>query len=94
MMDFSLWELRGTAVIDFIRSYSIDTTDFLVIYLLGFFLVTSALLGFGFYLWHLKSSNEHTRSRLLNILNGYLSAACMSCSSAVLNMMIMIMIGS
>ena len=75
MTDFSLWELRGTAVIDFIRSYSIDTTDFLVIYLLGFFLVTSALLGFGL---HLQSSNEHTQSRLLNNLNDSECAHCCS----------------
>ena len=85
MIDFSLWESRSRAVNDFIRHYSFDMTDFVLISLLGFFLVISALLGFGFYLWHLKSSNEHTQSRLLNILNGYLSAVCMIFSPAVLN---------
>ena len=42
----------------------------------------TAVLGFGFFLWHLKSSNEHTQCRLLNILNGYLSAVCMTFSPA------------
>ena len=39
-----------------------------------------ALLGFGFYLWHLKSNGDQSQSRLLNILNGYLSLTCMGFS--------------
>ena len=35
----------------------------------------TALLGFGLYLWYLKSSDDQSQSRLLNILNGYLSLA-------------------
>ena len=85
MMDFSLWESRSLAVNNFIRHCSFDITDFFIIFFFGSFLVISAQLGFGFYLWYLKSSNEHTQSRLLNILNGYLSAACMIFSPAVLN---------
>ena len=73
LIDFSLWESRSQAINDFIRHYSFDTIGFVFIPLLGFFLVISAMLGFGFYLWHLKTSNEHTQNRLLNILNGYLS---------------------
>ena len=37
----------------------------------------TAFAGFGFYLWFLSSSNDQTQKRLLNILNGYLSVACM-----------------
>ena len=69
MIDFSLWESRSKAVNAFIRYYSFDITDFVFISLLGFLLVISALLGHGFYIWHFKTSNEHTQSRLLNILN-------------------------
>ena len=88
MIDFSLWESRSRAVNDFVRYYSSDMTDFVFISILGFFLVISALLGFGFYIWHLKNSNEHSQSRLLNILNGYLSAVCMILSPAVFTMML------
>ena len=52
IINFSLWEIRSKAVNDFIRYYSFDMTDFVLISLLGFFLVISALIGFGFYLWH------------------------------------------
>ena len=88
MIDFSLWESRCKAVNDFIIYYSFDTTDFVLISLLGFLLVISALLGHGFYIWHFKTSNEQTQSRLLNILNGYLSAVCMSGSIAVFNLIL------
>ena len=88
MIDSSLWESRSTAVMEIIRYYSIDTKEFVLIFLLGFLLMLSALLGYGFYLWHLRSSNEHSQSRLLNILNGYLSAACMTCSPSMLNMVL------
>ena len=73
------------AVNNFIRHCSFDITDFVIISVIGFVLVILSLLGFGFYIWHLKSSNEHTQTRLLNILNGYLSAVCMIFSPAVLN---------
>ena len=43
-----------------------------------------ALLGFGFYLWHLKSNGDQSQSRLLNILNGYLSLTCMGFSLTLL----------
>ena len=43
-------------------------------------LTTVAFLGFGFYLWYLKSSDNQSQSRLLNILNGYLSLTCMGFS--------------
>ena len=67
-MDFSLWLSRSSAISHIIQSYTFDVKDFVLIFVIGMFLVILALLGFGFYLWHLKSSNEHTQSRLLNIL--------------------------
>ena len=88
IIDFSLWESRSRAVNDFIRYYSFDITEFEIISVLGFLLVISAVLGFGFYIWHLKSSNEQTQNRLLNILNGYLSAVCMSCSPVMFNLVL------
>ena len=90
MIDFSLWASRSKAVNDFIIYYSFDTTDFMFISLLGFLLVILAMLGFGFYIWHFISSDEHTQSRLLNILNGYLSAVCMSFSPAAFNTILVI----
>ena len=92
MMDFSHLESRSKEVIELIRSYNFDATCFVLISLLGFLLVISALIGFGFFLWYLKSSDEHTQTRLLNILNGYLSAACMSCSPAVLTIILFVTI--
>ena len=83
MIDFSLWESRSKAVNAFIKYYSFDITDFVIISVIGFILVILSLHGFGFYLWHLKTSNEQTQSRLLNILYGYLSAVCMTFSPAV-----------
>ena len=47
-------------------------------------LTVVALLGFGFYLWHLKSNGDQSQSRLLNILNGYLSLICMGFSLTLL----------
>ena len=88
MIDFSLWEIRSKAVNDFITHYSFDTTDCVLISLLGFLLVISALLGHGFYIWHFKSSDEHTQSRLLNILNGYLSAVCLTCSPTMFSLIL------
>ena len=55
------------------------TTHFLIL-ILQISLTITALLGFGLYLWYLKSSDEHTQSRLLNILNGYLSLTCIGFS--------------
>ena len=43
-----------------------------------------ACLGFGSYLWYLKSSDDQSQSRMLNILNGYLSYTCIGFSLALL----------
>ena len=43
-----------------------------------------ALLGFSLYLRHLKSNGDQCQSRLLNILNGYLSLTCMGFSLILL----------
>ena len=45
--------------------------------ILRLLLAVTAFAGFGFYLWFFCSSNDQTQRRLLNILNGYLSVACM-----------------
>ena len=45
--------------------------------ILRLLLAVTAFAGFGFYLWFFSSSNDQTQRRLLNILNGYLSVACM-----------------
>ena len=48
-----------------------------ILNILRLLLAIIAFVGFGFYLWFLSSSNDQTQKRLLNILNGYLSVACM-----------------
>ena len=58
------------------------TTHFLIL-ILQISLTITALLGFGLYLWYLKSSEDQTQSRLLNILNGYLSLTCVGFSLTV-----------
>ena len=87
MNDLNLWESKIAAINEFILSYSFETTapPIMILSFFGLFLVISSQLGFGFFLWHLKNSNEHTQSRLLNILNGYFSAVCMTSSPAVFN---------
>ena len=40
-------------------------------------LLVTAVIGYGFYLWFLFCSKDQTQQRLLNILNGYLSVACL-----------------
>ena len=51
-----------------------------LILLLQISLTIISLLGFGLYLWYLKSSGDQSQSRLLNILNGYLSLTCIGFS--------------
>ena len=55
-----------------------------VILILQISLTIAALFGFCLYLWYLKTSDDQTQSRLLNILNGYLSSTCIGFSLAVL----------
>ena len=52
----------------------------IVILIIQISLTIAALLGFGLYIWYLKSSDDQTQSRLLNILNGYLSLTCIGFS--------------
>ena len=52
------------------ENISVWTTPILI---LRISLTIIALLGFSLYLWYLKSSDDQSQSRLLNILNGYLS---------------------
>ena len=53
---------------------NIGTTLVLILQL---FLTITALIGFVLYLWYLRSSDDQSQSRLLNILNGYLSLTCL-----------------
>ena len=94
MIDLKLWESRIAAINEFFLSYSFETKapPIMILSFFGLFLVISAQLGFGFYIFYLKSSNDQTQSRLLNILNGYLSAACMTCSPAVFTLMMQLTI--
>ena len=86
---FYLWKSRSASFIEItISSTTADNTETVIILFVGLSLMIVSVLGFSFYLWHLKGSNEHAQSRLLNILNGYLSVACMGCSPATLNMII------
>ena len=52
-----------------------------LIFILRTSLTLTAILGFGLYLWYLKSSDEHYQSRLLNFLNGYLALICIGFTS-------------
>ena len=54
-----------------------------LILILQIILTITALLGFSLYLWYLKSSDDQSQSRLLNILYGYLSLTCIGISLAV-----------
>ena len=85
-----IWISRSRAFNDLLKSFKIEAIDFVIIYVFGFCMVILAFIGFSFYLWNLKSSNEHNKSRLLNILHGYLSVACMGCSPAVFNLMLQV----
>ena len=85
-----IWISRSTAFNDLLKSFKIEAIDYVIIYVFGLCMVILAFIGFTFYLWNLKSSNEHTQRRLLNILHGYLSVACMGCSPAVFNLMLQV----
>ena len=84
----NIWISRSTAFNDLMQSSNVEEKDIVIICVFGLSMVMLALIGFGFYLWNLKSSDEHTQSRLLNILHGYLSVACLGCSPAVFNFML------
>ena len=66
------------ALDEFARSYIlVSFSEELLHHILKLLLLVTAVIGFGFYLWFLISSNDQTQERLLNILNGYLSVACL-----------------
>ena len=52
----------------------------ILLFILAVCLLVIAVLGFGFYIWFFITSSEHSHVRLLNILNVYLSVACIGCS--------------
>ena len=86
-----IWKARSVAFHELLNSFNAESIDFVIIYVFGFCMVLSALIGFSFYLWNLKNSNEHTQSRLLNILHGYLAVACMGGSPAVFNLILQLL---
>ena len=55
----------------------LDFSEETLFFILQLFLVIHAILGFSFYIWFLSISEEETQKRLLNILYGYLAAACL-----------------
>ena len=66
------------ALDEFVRFYIlVYFSEELLHHILKLLLLVTAVIGFGFYLWFLISSNDQTQERLLNILNGYLSVACL-----------------
>ena len=69
-----------TSFCSFLDSYNVVSVS---VSLLAFCLLITVLLGFGFYLWVLRTSDNQTQSRLLNIFNGYLALACISFSLLV-----------
>ena len=90
IMELRSWALYGTVsngtnfsinvetLQDFAKSSLILEITWESFYLIfRLFLSVSAFLGFGFYLWFLSISDDQTRRRLLNMLNGYNSGVCM-----------------
>ena len=73
--DFSI---DVTALNEFARSFIVVSfSEELLHHMLRLLLLVIAVFGFCFYLWFLFSSNNQTKERLLNILNAYLSMACL-----------------
>ena len=62
---------------EFSRSLVMMSIAAEILHILKLLLLVTAFVGFVFYLWFFCSSNDQTQRRLLNILNGYLSIACM-----------------
>ena len=62
---------------EFVRSSVMFSIAAELLHILKLLLLVTACGGFVFYLWFLYNSNDQTQRRLLNILNGYLSVACM-----------------
>ena len=62
---------------EFVRSSVLFSFAAESLHILRLLLAVTISAGFGFYLWFFSISNDQTRRRLLNILNGYLSVACM-----------------
>ena len=60
----------------------------ILILILRISLTITAILGFGFYLWYLKSSDDQSQSRLLNIFNGYLSLICIGFTITLLSLVL------
>ena len=88
----NIWISRSTAFNDLIQSFNVEEKDLVIICVFGLSMVMMALIGFSFYLWNLKSSDEDTRSRLLNILHGYLSVACIGSSPIVFNFILQLQV--
>ena len=74
------FSIKAETLNEFVRSSVMISFAAEILHIPRLFLLVISLVGFGFYLWFLYSSSDQTQRRLLNILNGYLSVACMGFS--------------
>ena len=74
------FSIKAETLNEFVRSSVMVSFAAEILHILRLILLITSLVGFGFYLWFLYSSNDQTQRRFLNILNGYLSVACMGFS--------------
>ena len=74
------FSIKAETFNEFVRSSVMVSFAAEILHILRLILLITSLVGFGFYLWFLYSSSDQTQRRLLNILNGYLSVACMGFS--------------
>ena len=74
------FSIKAETLNEFVRSSVMVSFAAEILHILRLILLITSLVGFGFYLWFLYSINDQTQRRFLNILNGYLSVACMGFS--------------
>lgn len=78
IMQHYVFSINVKALDEFARScILVSFLEELFYQTLRILLLVTAVIGYGFYLWFLFSSKDQTQQRLLNILNGYLSVACL-----------------
>ena len=77
MVNLYVFLINVESLNEFARSSLLISMAAELIHFPKLLLFVTAFFGFGYYLWFLYSSNDQFQGRLLNILNGYLSVACM-----------------
>ena len=82
LFNVSLWDFNREKL--FIAS---PNPGNIFLFMLAFCLLTTALLGFGFYIWFFIIS-EQSQVRLLNILNVYFSLSCIGASVTIFGTML------